>query len=103
MPDKKKNADIGDVVKKMASLAKLKFDPSDLGRFTEKAKAVLSYIEQLNELDTSNIEPTSHAVEMNAHLRKDEVIGSNLQEKILDAAPSRDGKFIQVPKVLEGE
>ncbi len=103
MPDNKKNTDIGEVVKKMASLARLKFDPSELGKYTEKAKAVLSYIEQLNELNTSNIEPTSHAIEMKAHLRKDEVINSDLQESILDAAPAREGKFIQVPKVLESE
>ncbi len=101
MPDKKKNTDIGDIVKRMASLARLKFDPSELGKYTEKAKAVLSYIEQLNELNTSNIEPTSHAVEMEAHLRKDEVIDFDLKESILDAAPARDGKFIQVPKVIE--
>ncbi|MFH1830786.1 MAG: Asp-tRNA(Asn)/Glu-tRNA(Gln) amidotransferase subunit GatC [Pseudomonadota bacterium] len=101
MADSRKNTDIGDDVKRMASLAKLKFDPSELGTYADKAKAVLSYVDQLNELDTSGIEPTSHAVEMQAHLRKDEVIRSDIQEEILDVAPARDGKFIQVPKIID--
>jgi len=95
--------DIEKVVEKMASLAKLSFDPAKMGVFAQKARAVLAYVEQLGSLDTEDIDPTSHAAEMETPLRKDEAVSSGVQQGILADAPARDGEFIQVPKVIEGE
>jgi aspartyl-tRNA(Asn)/glutamyl-tRNA(Gln) amidotransferase subunit C len=99
----KRKDDIKEVVEKMTSLAKLRFDPAKLGEFTQKARAVLSYVEKLGELDTSDIDPTSHAADMDTPLRRDEAVSSGMQEGILANAPARDEDFIQVPKVIEGE
>ena len=99
----KPKGDMGEVVRKMASLAKLRFDPKKLTAFTQKAEAVLSYVEQLGELDTSGIDPTSHAADLKTPLRKDEAKDSGMQDGILADAPARDGQFFQVPRILEGE
>lgn len=99
----KKKDDIAGVVEKMASLARLRFDPAKRDVFTKKAKAVLAYVDQLGELDTSGIDPTSHATDMKTPLRKDVAVDSGIQEEILSNAPARDDEFIQVPKVIDGE
>lgn len=98
-----KDQDIAAVVQKMAVLARMRFAESDLHRFAEKVQAVLSYVAQLNELDTTGIEPTSHAVETFGGLREDEVRPSLMCEPILAASPDRDGPFVQVPKVIDSE
>ncbi len=99
----KKTSDIKEVIEKTASLARLSFESSGSSRFAEKVESVLSYVAQLNELDTSGIEPTSHAVLVGSGLREDKAHDSGAKDLILSAAPSRDGPFIQVPKVIEGE
>lgn len=99
----KRQDDMRRVVEKMASLARLRFDAAMRDDFTKKAQAVLAYVEQLNELDTSGIDPTSHAAEFATPLRADETQDSGIQEALLKAAPASDGGFVQVPKVLEGE
>lgn len=99
----KPKGDMGEVVRKMASLANLRFDPKKLSTFTQKAEAVLSYVEQLSELDTSGIDPTSHAADLKTPLRKDEAKDSGVQDGIIENAPARNGEFFQVPRILEGE
>ena len=99
----KPKGDMGEVIRKMASLAKLRFDPKKLTAFTQKAEAVLSYVDQLSELDTSGIDPTSHAADLKTPLRKDEAKDSGVQDGIIENAPARNGEFFQVPRILEGE
>lgn len=98
-----KDTDIKQIVEKMARLARLGFDPAQLDRFSDKARSVLSYVKQLDELDTSGIEPTSHAIEMESFLREDVAVSSGISDVILNAAPDRDGPFVQVPKVIDSE
>lgn len=98
-----KKEDMSKLVERMASLARLRFDPEKLGDFAHKAEAVLSYIDQLSELDTSGIEPTSHAADFTTSLRKDTAVDSGIQDDILESAPAKDGTFVLVPRVLEGE
>lgn len=98
-----KKEDMGKLVEKMASLARLHFDAAKLGDFVRKAEAVLSYIDQLSELDTTGIDPTSHAADFTTELRKDAARDSGMQEDILESAPAKDGSFVLVPRVLEGE
>lgn len=90
-----------DVIRKMVHLARLKFPEGDEDRLTAKAKAVIAYVNELQKLDTTDIEPTSHAVEVTNGLREDHVIPSTLAEAILALAPEREGDHIQVPQVIE--
>lgn len=95
------NKDIKAVVKKMAGLAKLKFREEDTSVFASKFQAVLSYVKKLEELNTDQVDPTSHVVDFEAILREDKILPSLYSGEILAAAPERDGGFVQVPKVID--
>lgn len=95
--------DIKTTVEKMAKLANLHFPSDQLEKFAEKARSVIAYVNELQELDTTGIEPTSHAAEASSILRPDEAVPSTLAKEILNAAPERDGAFVQVPKVIDSE
>ncbi len=98
-----KEKDIIENLKRVASLSRLGFDEKKLSILVDKARGVLGYIEQLNELDTKGIEPTSHAVQIEAHLREDSVDSFEEHDKIIEIAPERNGHFVQVPKVIDAE
>lgn len=90
-----------EIITKVARLARLKFPESEMGRFAAKAESVLEYVEQLKKLDTSKIEPTSHAIEVVNAFREDEVQKFEAPEKILEIAPSQHQNLFEVPKVIE--
>ncbi len=84
-----------------AELAKLEFQDSQLEKFTGQLGRILEYIEDLKELDTDNIEPTSHGVELTIPLREDRVVQLITTEEALQNAPEKDEDFFVVPKVIE--
>ena len=84
-----------------AELARLEFQESELEKFTEQLGNILEYIEDLNELDTEGIEPTSHGVEIPTPLREDKVVQLITSEEALQNAPEKDDGFFVVPKVIE--
>ena len=92
-------------VKKVAGLAKLEFASEELDDLTSELNSVLGYIDQLKEIDVTNIEPLENmneAVEQST-LRKDEVRKSlTVADALLNAPKSADGYFL-VPKVLARE
>jgi aspartyl-tRNA(Asn)/glutamyl-tRNA(Gln) amidotransferase subunit C len=63
--------------------------------------AILSYIDKLRELDTADVEPTSHAIPMTNVMRDDEPRPSFPNEAMLSNAPDRDGDFFRVPRIIE--
>lgn len=95
--------DLKTLIEKTARLARLEFAADELEKIAAKAKTVISYVEQLNELDTDGVLPTSHAVDTRSGLRDDRVAESKLALAVLNAAPKRDGGFVQVPKVIDSE
>ncbi len=98
-----KEKNIIEDLKRVASLSRLGFDEKNLSILIEKARSMLGYIEQLNELDTEGIEPTSHAVQIEARLREDSVESFEEHDKIIEIAPEKSGHFVQVPKVIDAE
>ncbi len=89
------------IIEGLAKLARLKFPEEEIARYATKLEVILGHIEKLDELDTTEITPTSHAVQMDGGLRQDEAFPSPLAEAILNIAPVRDGAFIEVPKVID--
>ena len=89
------------IIEDLAKLSRLKFPAEEISRYAIKLKAILGHIEKLEEIDTTEIAPTSHAVHTSGELRNDEVLPSALAEAILAIAPARDGAFIEVPKVID--
>jgi aspartyl-tRNA(Asn)/glutamyl-tRNA(Gln) amidotransferase subunit C len=90
-------------VEYIAELAKLKFKDEELEKFTEQLNEILAYVEKLNELDTTNVEPLSHPVEGSNVFREDNVKPSIDREEALKNAPDRSELFFKVPKVIGGE
>lgn len=84
-----------------AELARLEFSEEELEKFTHQLGNILEYIEDLNELDTENVEATSHVLELSTPLRKDKVEQLITAEEALQNAPEREDNFFVVPKVIE--
>lgn len=90
-------------VLKIAKLSKLKFNESEIEKFKEDLNKIFDYMEELNKLDTSHVEPLFNVLDLKDKLRKDKVINSEIKKNILDNAPNKDENFIIVPKVIGGE
>ena len=90
-------------VLKIAKLSKLKFNESEIEKFQEDLNKIFDYMEELNKLDTSHVEPLFNVLDLKDKLRKDKVINSEIKKNILDNAPNKDENFIIVPKVIGGE
>ena len=84
----------------VAKLARLSFSEEEMGLFTEQLNQILLYMEKLNELDTQNVKPTYHALELTNVVREDEVRPSLPTEKILANAPQADKDMFVVPRVI---
>ena len=88
-------------VEYVARLARLQLEEEEKERFTNQLGHILDYIEQLNELDTENVAPTSHVLALKNVWRKDEVKPSLPQEEALANAPQSSEEFFLVPKVID--
>lgn len=88
-------------VEHVARLARLELTEAEKELFTGQLDAILAYVDTLNELDTSGIVPTAHAVPMENAFRDDVVTPSIGTENALANAPDRSESFFRVPKVIE--
>lgn len=88
-------------VEHVARLARLALTAEECERMRVQIDSLLSYIDKLNELDTTAVEPTSHVLPMTNVFREDEVTPSLAQEEVLANAPDRDDRFFRVPRILE--
>lgn len=89
-----------DGVLHVAGLARLKVTDDDVSRLTDQMNSILTYMEKLETLDTKGIEPMAHALSLATPFREDEVRQSLEPDETLANAPSRQGDFFQVPKVI---
>ena len=88
-------------IKKIAHLARLEFDESSAEKMSRDMSQILDWVEQLNEIDTSQIEPlTTMSSEVNV-MREDKVGHHLSHEAALSNAPKKDSDYFRVPKVLE--
>ena len=87
-------------VRKVALLARLDLTEAEEQQFTEQLSGILDYVNQLNELDTDDTEPTTRAIELSNSTRQDELDPFAARESILDIAPDREDDFFKVPKIL---
>lgn len=87
-------------VEHVAALARLSFSDDEKVKLTRQLNDILHYMEQLNKLDTSDVEPLSHVIELKNVFREDAVKPGLDREEALKNAPARTDKFFKVPKVL---
>jgi aspartyl-tRNA(Asn)/glutamyl-tRNA(Gln) amidotransferase subunit C len=94
--------EVNDVlVDKLANLAKLKFDAAEKEDIKNDLQKMIAFVEKLNELDTTGVEPLLHMTDEVNVLRDDEVKGSISREEALKNAPLHDEQFFKVPKVIK--
>ena len=88
-------------VRKVAKLSRLELTEAEVAEFTGQLSAILAYVEKMNELDTTGVEPLAHCLPIRNVLREDIVKESLGTEKTLANAPQRDEEFFKVPKILD--
>ena len=89
-----------DEVKKVAQLARLELNESEIDQHAEQLEKILEYIKQLEIINTENVPCTTRAIEVVNVLRQDEKKNYENSEEILDLAPSRENNFFKVPKII---
>jgi aspartyl-tRNA(Asn)/glutamyl-tRNA(Gln) amidotransferase subunit C len=88
-------------VQRVASLAQLRLMPAELEQLTGQLQNILQYMEKLSELDTSEIEPFTQAVDVSNIFREDIVSNTPNTDAILANAPAKSKTFFRVPKIIE--
>ena len=88
-------------IKTVASLSRLKIGEEEKSAVIEQLDKFLTYVENLQQIDTEKIEPTTYALPMQNVFRKDEVKPSLDREFALSNAPLQEDGYFKVPRVLE--
>jgi len=86
---------------KIANLAKLKFNDEEIEKFTSQFNEILNYMDKLNEINTENVQPLSHPLDINNVMREDELFNSIETKDALLNAPDKDEQYFKVPKVIK--
>ena len=88
-------------VKQVAFLARLKVEDSKVEQTKDEFNKILNWVEQLNEVNTENVEPLVAVNDTTLPLREDDVTDGNLKTEILKNAPMQEFGYFAVPKVVE--
>ena len=88
-------------IEKVARLARLELSDGEKETFGNQLDQILTYMEQLNCLDTSGIEPTSHAIPVYNAFREDETRPSFPKEEVLEIGPEEEEGHFKVPRIIE--
>lgn len=90
-----------DEVKHVAKLANLPLSEREEEKYSEQLSETLDYIEQLNEIDTKNVEPTHSVTELSNVMRADETVPSLTQDEALQNAKSKEKGFFKVKAIFD--
>jgi aspartyl-tRNA(Asn)/glutamyl-tRNA(Gln) amidotransferase subunit C len=90
-------------VVELALLARLRLDDDEIERLCGELSAILGYVEKLQAVDTTGVEPMTHAVPLDCPLRADAVAPSFSVEEALADAPAREDDSFAVPRILPVE
>ena len=86
-------------VEHVAKLARLELTEEEKVKFSKQLGDVLGYVDEMNEVDTTSVQPMSHAVEFSNVMREDVEIYEQTREELMSNAPDREGDFFKVPKI----
>lgn len=92
-----------DTVRHVAHLARIAITDEEVRLYSQQLSKILDYVNQLNELDTSNVPPAEHPLAASDVFRADVVQPSWSSDVALKNAPDRHGDYFRVPKVLDQE
>lgn len=88
-------------VKRVAHLARIAVSDEDAERMTGELNVILGFVEQLNEVDVSGVEPMTSVIPMEMKKRQDAVTDGNKADDVVANAPATQENFFLVPKVVE--
>ncbi len=88
-------------VKRVARLARIKVKDEDVPRLAGELNAILAFVEQLNEVDVSGVQPMTSIVAVKMKMRDDVVTDGGIAKDITQNAPASEDDFFAVPKVVE--
>ena len=88
-------------VEKIAHLARLHISEEDVGEVTKRITDILTLIDQMQSVDTDNVEPLAHPLDVVQRLRADEVTEADQRDKLQQLAPQTEQGLFLVPKVIE--
>ena len=88
-------------VRHVAHLSRLKLGPGELEHYQRDLSSILDYVDQINELDTDDVEPTAHPLSIHTVTGADDIAASYDPNRALQNAPCRQGSFFVVPRVLD--
>ena len=88
-------------VKHISKLSRISINEEKAKKLEKDLNSIFEFIEKLNELDTTKIEPLTSIADTVLQLRKDEIKSSNIKDQILKNSPEKNKDFFVVPKVVE--
>jgi aspartyl-tRNA(Asn)/glutamyl-tRNA(Gln) amidotransferase subunit C len=88
-------------IEKVAKLARLELSAEEKHTFGNQLEQILTYMEQLNRIDTTGVEPTSHAIPIQNAFREDETRPSYSREEVLGIGPEEEDGHFKVPRIIE--
>lgn len=88
---------------RVAHLGRLELTDAELDLFSGQLSSIVGYIQKLNELDTTNVEPLAHCLPVHNVFRDDAVRASLEVEKAMENAPDRVDDYFKVPQILDSE
>jgi aspartyl-tRNA(Asn)/glutamyl-tRNA(Gln) amidotransferase subunit C len=90
-----------DTVRRIAHLARIAIADSEVAHLQDELNAILAWVEQLQGVDITGVEPMTSVTPMKMKMRKDEVTDGGIPDDIVKNAPQSDDNFFLVPKVVE--
>ena len=90
-----------ETVATISYLSRLAFDKENEEKITKDLENIIKFVDQLDSIDTSNIDPLTSPLEQTAKTRVDEVTAKNLKKELLKIAPSSNEDYFLVPRVVE--
>ncbi len=88
-------------IEKIAHLARLSISPQDIPSYARNLSNIIGLVEQMNSVDSAQVAPMAHPLDMPARLRPDEITETNQREEFQAIAPAVDAGLYLVPKVIE--
>jgi aspartyl-tRNA(Asn)/glutamyl-tRNA(Gln) amidotransferase subunit C len=88
-------------VKKIGRLARIRVNDDEVERYRGELNAILGFVEQLDEVDVTGVEPMTSVTPMQLRRRQDKVTDGGYAERVVANAPLSEDNFFMVPKVIE--
>lgn len=90
-------------VEHIAELARLRLTDAEKEKYSEQLSNILGYVEKMQSVDTSNIEPTSQVTGLTNIMREDEISESGISDELVACAPEKGDGYVKIPKIFENK